>query len=371
MVETNDKYSMLDFRLTGKNIKIDFSKHLTKKEKQLFRYLKIQKYNHISIDKFIEIFGFIDIDEIIKFLNNLKSKSIIFSSDEKHYYIYLSIIQSFYINNNIVYLVFSDEISSAFKKGSFFENLGLNKILYLEEKFSYRLYQYICSNKDKKIYITIDELRDILEISNSYKRFYDLEKNFLTPIFEDIKKNTDEEFHYEKVKQGEYKGAKILGINIHKEGIDNYVEKQNPYIPLDNFMEKLKKHITNFSEIYSLLSKNLATHGEEYVKNKIDYVLENFSANIEEHLKETFDETDNKTPYLVINKKFKNLFELHSEILSFIHKHNLAKISTYMFPVKLYSLKDKQSLTLQDKNFTVKINYNKNSTSRVEFFINK
>ena len=32
MVETNDKYSMLDFRLTGKNIKIDFSKHLTKKK---------------------------------------------------------------------------------------------------------------------------------------------------------------------------------------------------------------------------------------------------------------------------------------------------------------------------------------------------
>ena len=217
MNNNNNKYSMLDFQSSGKHIRIDFSKHLTKKEKKLFRHLKIQKYNDISVDEICKICDFTHVDEVISFLNNLKNKSIIFSSMEKDYYIYLSIIQSFYINNGVVYIIFSDEISDAFKKGSFFENLGLDNILFLEEKFSYRVYQYICTNDKKDIYMPIEELRALLEVKNSYKRFYDLEKNFLVPIFEDIKKNTKQNFIYEKKKNGDYKGAKILGISIYHE----------------------------------------------------------------------------------------------------------------------------------------------------------
>lgn len=215
MDKNNNNYSMLNFHTNEKHIGINFSKHLTKKEKKLFRHLRIQKYSGISVDEIFKICDFTTIDEVITFLNNLKNKSIIFSSIEKNYFIYLSIIQSFYINDNIVYLVFSDEISDAFKKDSFFENLGLDNILFLEEKFSYRVYQYICTSDKKDIYIPIEELRALLEIKNSYKRFYDLEKNFLIPIFEDIKKNTKQNFIYEKRKNGDYKGAKILGISIH------------------------------------------------------------------------------------------------------------------------------------------------------------
>ena len=370
MLDVKEKYSMLDFEMIGKNIRIDFSKHLTKKEKKLFRYLKVQKYNHISMEKIFEICGFSDVEEVIRFLNNLKGKSIVLSSVERHYYIYLSIIQSFYINNNIIYIVFSDEISSAFKKGSFFENLGLDNILFLEEKFSYRIYHYICNITDKEIYLSIDELREILEIGDSYKRFYDLEKNFLIPIFEDIRKNTSRNFSYEKEKNGDYKGAKILGITIHNDDIAQDIVNNNPYLPIDRCMDRIKKHIKNFSDIYSLLTLNLANYGEDYVNKKIDFVLDNFSSNIEEHIKTVFEDKKLDAPSFVINKKFKNLFDLHSEILSFIHKHNLTKISTYMFPVKLYSLKDKESLLLEDKNFAVKITYNKNAMSKVEFFIN-
>lgn len=370
MIEVTDKFPIVDFELISNNIRVNFSKHLTKKEKTFFNYLKEQKYNHISLENLFSLLDIETTEEAIKFLTSLKNKSIILSSTERNYCIYLSIIQSFYINNNIVYISFSDEMTSAFKKGSYFERLGLNKVLVLEEKFSYALYQYICSSKEKEVYISIEELREILEVNNSYKRFYDLEKNFLTPIFEDIKKNCNETFTYIKEKNGEYKGAKILGITITKE---NYTEEKivkTPQLPIDIFMEKLKKHIKNFSEIYSLLNSCIATYGQEYVKNKIDYVLNNFSSNIEEHLKSIFADKNIDEPYFVINKKFKNLFEVHSTILAFIHENNLSQISTYMFPVKLYSLKDKEALTLQDKNFKIKITYHKNDVSRIEFFIN-
>ena len=77
----------------------------------------------------------------------------------------------------------------------------------------------------------------------------------------------------------------------------------------------------------------------------------------------------------IINPKihisFKNLFELHSEILHYLHKNTLSQLSTYMFLVKLYTLKDQGTLLLTDKNLTIKVQYNKDSESEINFFINK
>ena len=55
-------------------------------------------------------------------------------------------------------------------------------------------------------------------------------------------------------------------------------------------MLKLGNNIKNFSEIYSLLRKNLAEYGEEFIKSKVDYVLKNFNDNIEENLKKLLTE---------------------------------------------------------------------------------
>ena len=42
-----------------------------------------------------------------------------------------------------------------------------------------------------------------------------------------------------------------------------------------------------------------------------------------------------------------------------------------MFLVKLYTLKDQDTLLLTDKNPTIKVQYNKDSESEINFFINK
>lgn len=373
MKEINDKFSLLNFELLGKDIKIDFTKHLTKKDKELFRNIKLQKYNHISLIKFLEIFNLSLKDEAIKFLNNLMGKYITISSKEHNYFTCISILQSYYINNAIIYLVFSDEITSSFKKGSFFDKLGLRNILFFEEKFSYRLYQYIYNNKDENIYIPIENLREILEIGDSYKRFYDIEKNLLLPILDDIEKNGGLKLSYEKVKNGEHKSAKILGISINKINDSPIDKNSNSAEIIDTLMTKLGNKIKNFSEIYSLLIKNIAEFGEEYVVNKVEYVLENFNENIEEHLKKGFNVPADKleNPDLIIEKNYKNIFEMHSDILNFVHKHNLSQLSTYMFLVKLYSLKDQDTKIFSDKSFSIKVTYNKNSLSRIEFYIKK
>ena len=372
MSEINDKFSLLNFELLGKNIKIDFTKHLTKKDKELFQHIKLQKYNHISLLKFYQIYSLEKKEDVIKFLNNLMNKNIIISSKESNYFTCISILQSYYINNALIYLVFSDEITSSFKKGSFFDKLGLRNILFFEEKFSYRLYQYIYNNKENVIYISIENLREILEIGESYKRFYDIEKNLLLPILEDIKKNGEIELEYQKIKNGEHKSAKILGVNLIRKTSSTFEKNNDTSLIIDSLMIKLGKKIKNFSEIYSLLMKNLAKYGEEYIKEKVEYTLNNFNENIEEHLKTVLaNKNIEEKPDYTIKKIFKSLFELHSEILNYIHKKNISQLSTYMFLVKLYSLKDRDTLILKDKNLIIKIHYNKNSLSIVDFFIEK
>lgn len=372
MNEKNNILTLFNYELIGKNIKLDFTKHLTKKDKELFRNIKLQKYNHISLDNFFKIFNLSDKQEILRYLNNLMNKSIIISSKENNYFICLNIIQSYYINNDTIYLSFSDEITNSFKKGSFFDKIGLRNILFLEEKFSYRLYQYIYNNKNNNIYITIENLREILEIGESYKRFYDIEKNLLIPIFEDIKKNGNIDLEYEKIKSGEHKSAKILGLSITKKFNSDTSAENSTTQFIDSLMIKLGKNIKNFSEIYNLLNTSLAEHGEDFVKNKVEYVLANFDVDIEKHLYLSLNQNENleKADY-VLKKNFTSLFQMHTEILLFIQKHNLPQLSKYMFTITLYSLKDKESMILKDKSMSIKITYNKSDISIIEFYIHK
>lgn len=372
MNERNDRISLLNFELIGKDIKLDFTKHLTKKDKELFRNIKAQKYNHISIIKFLEIFNLSEKQEVFRYLNHLMTKCITIFSKENNYFTCISIVQSYYINNEAIYLVFSDEITNSFKKGSFFDKIGLRNILFLEEKFSYRLYQYLYNNKENNIYIPIETLRDILEISDSYKRFYDIEKNLLLPIFEDIRKNGGLDLEYEKVKNGEHKSAKILGISITKKFDSNIISETSTIQLIDFLMGKLGKNIKNFSEVYSLLMKAVAEHGEEFVKNKVDYVLMNFDVDIEKHLQLSLTQNESlEKPDYILRKNFKTLFQMHTEILLYIQKNNLPQLSKYMFTITLYSLKDKETVILKDKAMSIKITYNKNDESIIEFYIHK
>lgn len=372
MIEKNERLGLLNFELIGKNIKLDFTKHLTKKDKELFRNIKLQKYNHISVNKFIEIFHLNDKSEVTKYLNNLMSKCIMVFSKDNNYFTCISIIQSYYINNEIIYIVFSDEITNSFKKGSFFDKIGLRNILLLEEKFSYRLYQYVYNNKEMNIYIPIEMLREILEIGESYKRFYDIEKNLLLPIFEDIRKNGGLDLEYEKLKNGEHRSAKILGISITKKfNTDDLLENTTSQF-IDSLMFSLGKNIKNFSGVYSLLMKAIAEHGEEFVKNKVEYVRSHFNSNIEKQLFLSFSQNESlDKPDYILKKKFKSLFQMHTDILLYIQKNNLIQLSTYMFLVKLYSLKESDTLVLKDKVITIKITYNKNDESIIEFYIHK
>lgn len=356
----------MNFEILKNNINIDFSKHFTKKERTFFKSLNIEeKTISLSLDKFMIDFNLISKDEIIKFLVSILNKYIILSSKSENYCSYISIIQSFKILDKKIELTFSDEILSSFKKGTNFEKLGINKIITFEEKFSYKLFQFLKQNPEKNIFISLEKLRELLEISGSYTRFYDIEKNILIPIIKDLNENGNMEFKYFKNKSGEYKTAKILGITFEKKNINS---KNNI---INEIMQLISSRISDFSEIYNLILNILAEYGEEYVRKNIEKALNTNINNLDAYLKNLFNkELSHEKPYLTIKKKFKSLFDLHMEVLKIAQKES-SYPSNLKFLIKIYSLKDGDSVICDGKDIYLKITYSKNDISTIEIFYQK
>ena len=345
------------------NINIDFSKYLSKKEREFIKSLDIKEKNiTISLEKFIKDYNLVSEEEVIKFFTSLLNKYIILSSKPDNYISYISILQSFQIIEDKITFTFSDEILSSFKKETYFEKLGINKILTFEEKFSYKLFQYLKHRSENIIFISLEDLRELLEIKESYKRFYDIEKNILLPILKDLNENGNMYITYNKNKSGEYKTARILGVTFKKENSDI----KNSAI--NEIMQLISHKINDFSEIYNLIINNLSEHGEEYVRENVEFALNNSSGNFDIYLKKLFNrELIVKKPYLTIKKKFKSLFDLHMEVLKIAQKESDYP-SNLKFLIKIYSLKDGDSIICDGKDIYLKIAYSKNSISLIEIF---
>lgn len=364
----------VEFKRLEKDIQIEFSKYLNKKEKNLLNIVDIKGRSiPISLDILYNIFEVKTQGEVEKILSRLLNKNLILSSNETSYMSKISILQSFYIIEKNLILTFSDEIKKSFMIGTDYEKLGINKILTFREKFTYRLYQYIRRTKKNKINLSIEKIRELLEIKETYKRFYDIEKNLLKPIFKDLEDNGKIILKYTKVKSGDFKSAKILGILIEKIDVED-----NSKIIINEIMGLIKKEVINFSEIYSLILKYLSNYGEEYVRKKVDYTLKNYKDNFDYFLKRSLEnnfEVIEAEPNILIEKEFKNLFELHSEILKLLRaeKKDNSYSPTYLFNskflIKIYNLKDDETLICEEKDFTLKIHYKKRERSMIKLYL--
>lgn len=95
--------------------------------------------------------------------------------------------------------------------------------------------------------ISISELKKIFEIDeNMYQRFYDLEVNIIKPTLKELSIIINTDINYIKIKSGNSKNNKVLGIEI----ILNYNKK--------------------IDEIYNLSKKfNIKTDILNYYINKI------------------------------------------------------------------------------------------------------
>lgn len=286
----------------NKNIFIEFSKKLSKKERDFLRSVDISSSSvtvHLeTLYKIFEVKEEPKIMELEKLLFKFFSKNITVIDSNLNLKKRFNILNSYFFEKDYVSFEFSSHILDE----------KIKKILKFKERYSYRFYQEILNSEKNILNISMNNLRDILEIQETYDRFYDIEKNLLKPIFKDLTTIGELDIEYEKNKVGEYKSAKILGIKIIKD-----------------------------------------------YKNS---------------------ETNEVKPIFTLTKTFKNLFELHSELMEIYKKlkGDTSYISNYHFNskllVKIYNIKNDETLVYTYKEFTFKILYRKDLPTIIEIFEN-
>ena len=285
-----------------KDIFIEFSKKLSKKERDFLRSVDINNSSvtiHLeTLYKIFEVKEEPKILELEKLLFKFFTKHIVINDLKLNFKRRFNILNSYFFEKEYVTFDFSSHIL----------NEKINKILRFKERYSYRFYQEVLNSDEPILNISIESLRDFLDIHETYDRFYDIEKNLLKPIFKDLTTVGELDIIYEKDKVGDYKSAKILGIKI-----------------------------------------------------------------IKEHKKSDSNETK---PIFTLTKTFKNLFELHSELMEIYKKlkGDISYISNYHFNskllVKIYNIKNDETLIYTYKEFTFKILYRKESPTVIEIFEN-
>lgn len=288
--------------MENKNIFIEFSKKLSKKERDFLRSVDISS-NSVTVHletlyKIFEVKEEPKVIELEKLLFKFFSKNITIIDSNSNFKKRFNILNSYFFERDYVIFEFSSHILDE----------KIKKMLKFKEKYSYRFYQEILNSEKSILNISMNNLRDILEIQETYDRFYDIEKNLLKPIFKDLTTIGELDIEYEKDKSGEYKSAKILGIKIIK----------------------------------------------DYKNSEINEVK----------------------PIFTLTKTFKNLFELHSELMEIYKKlkGDSSYISNYHFNskllVKIYNIKNDETLVYTYKEFTFKILYRKDLPTIIEIFEN-
>lgn len=288
--------------MENKNIFIEFSKKLSKKERDFLRSVDTNSSSvtvHLeTLYKIFEVKEEPKIMELEKLLFKFFSKNIVITDSNLNLKKRFNILNSYFFEKDYVSFEFSSHILDE----------KIKKILKFKERYSYRFYQEILNSEKNILNISMNSLRDILEIQETYDRFYDIEKNLLKPIFKDLITIGELHIEYEKNKVGEYKSAKILGIKITKD----YKNSEN---------------------------------------NEVK-------------------------PIFTLTKTFKNLFELHSELMEIYKKlkGDTSYISNYHFNskllVKIYNIKNDETLIYTYKEFTFKILYRKDLPTVIEIFEN-
>lgn len=288
--------------MENKNIFIEFSKKLSKKERDFLRSVDINSSSvtvHLeTLYKIFEVKEEPKIMELEKLLFKFFSKNIVITDSNLNLKKRFNILNSYFFEKDYVSFEFSSHILDE----------KIKKILKFKERYSYRFYQEILNSEKNILNISMNSLRDLLDIQETYDRFYDIEKNLLKPIFKDLITIGELDIEYEKNKVGEYKSAKILGIKIVK-----------------------------------------------------DYKS---------------SETNEVKPIFSLTKTFKNLFELHSELMEIYKKlkGDTSYISNYHFNskllVKIYNIKNDETLIYTYKEFTFKILYRKDFPTVIEIFEN-
>lgn len=348
-------------------IDIETDKKITKKEKTFLK----EMYNYIdpnkdelfySEEKISEFLGIDEESDI--FLEKLMKKRVnitVYKKDSKDKIYFISFpFFDFYIKNGNKYMFTLSKGVEFIKENNIFGDINIFSNILFKDQGSKKIYFEILKNKNKGSFIQkIDYLKKSLGIgSENYERFYDFEKIVLKSILEDINKHTDYSLQYEKIKKGKGITCKIQEIKFifyHKK-FNNISEET------DKMINRLVGKVDSIVLMTKFIEKNILNNGFEYVKNNLEWVLENSTPpldnSIEQALNENLCSKAKVKNYILevdIKEKFNHIFIFESRIYKELRKCNF--YYNYDFLKVLYKLKENEVLKYEDENFKIEVFY--------------
>ena len=381
-------YFSEEFTNLQTNIKLEFSKKITKNEKIFLKLLFFRiisdslflKKAEIRFEEILSTLEFDSIDNLTTFFKTLSEKYILFSTDAQFSGSF-GIISSFILHSDYCQIFFTEEFKSCFSlKKNFFSLLDIEKFIFMNDSFSFNFYNNIIKNLKNKNEVTlpVSLVKMYLNTDNKYARFFDFEKHILKKAISDINTFTDFSVEYEKIKESKKATNKIISINF-------FINKsRQSYKPYDNkiykMLELIKEKISNPEEIYHLFVLYVTKRGYKYVYDNIDYVKNSFSEDFEKNLKKSLMlnlASNNLKLFVNVSKSVKSpivLFYTLTRKLNKIKRH-YPKIEELMHNFKLRNIdsisyfNDKDSFEFSNKHIRIFVKYYSNKKSIIEIYL--
>ncbi|WP_300342428.1 replication initiation protein [Fusobacterium sp.] len=266
-----------------KNIFVDINVRTSRLEDKIFQIIleKIKK-NIEKNEKEYTILTFkqeefeVEEKEIEQGLKGLMNKGLKLSylDGEKENVISFNYVAGYQKINETFTIFVVPSIMNSFTKNSFEYGISLRTFFYLRKKIVIKFMNLLIKNieQDREIEIELEELKDLLEIANnSYERFFDFEKNILKPLVEKLNTFSNFTIKYDKIKKGENKNNKVIGIRftIHNIEIEKNRGETNYLIQI------IKNMVQDYRDIWEEVNASIQNYGFESTKRNLLFLKEN------------------------------------------------------------------------------------------------
>ena len=294
-------------------------------------------------------------------INYLKGERRIFNT--------FNYVTSYTYNGEIFNIFIPLNILNCFKKNTLEYKISLRTFFYLRKKAVINFFNLLIKDieQNRDIEVSLEELRDIFEISiESYDRFFDFEKNILKPLVEKVNNYSNFVIEYEKIKKGENKNNKVIGIRfkIHNIEIEKNKGETNYLIQI------IKNMITDYQEIWESINSSIQHYGFESTRRNILFLkengleisdddikiyLKNDGRNIEEILKIS-DHILIKEKYSIYKDSNTFLKTIYDTIIGYDFYYSL----NFNFLSIIKNYREGESLYYKDSTFVIFGNYKNN-----------
>ena len=366
-------------------VNVVFDRNFSKNEK---RFLEILFFN-FDTDSFYMNFDITNLKKVLNYktdiklleffekLMNKRLRYTIFDKETELYSGLFPIISSCFRSDEKISISVPEELKMSFKENTFFSYFNFDKYIFMEEVSSLKLYEYIISLTLKDfISISLSELKDILDLKDSYTRFFDFEKYILKKIIKDINIFTDLKIEYKKPQSSNT----IIQFYFTK----NENSLHNTY---NNGAKKIMKiiedKVDNPKLITNLISNYIMKKGYDYVYDNSLFTyslkdIQNFDLQLKKAL--LYDHTDfekkQKDIFILFFEKYetyKNSLLLYNDLYKYLNKilymsPLLEELYSFDIVTAIRNLQDKEIFEYKNVDLKIFIQYSENKKSLVQLF---